>query len=122
MSQGAYTIQYGETTIAYDLDYGARKTLSISVEPNLRVHVVAPFDTNPDAVAARVRKRAPWILRQQRELERYLPQTPPRRYVSGETHRYLGRQYRLKVSAGTPERVKLTRGRLYIDTTDKDNP
>jgi predicted metal-dependent hydrolase len=61
-------------------------------------------------------------LRQQRELERYLPQTPPRRYVSGETHRYLGRQYRLTVSAGTPESVKLTRGRLHIYTADKDHP
>lgn len=122
MSQSAYTIQYGETTIAYDLDYGARTTLSISVEPNLRVHVVAPFDTDLDAVAARVRKRAPWILRQQRELERYLPQTPPRRYVSGETHRYLGRQYRLKIVVDTTERVTLTRGRLHIHTADKDNP
>lgn len=119
MSQGTYSIQYGETTIAYDLDYGPRKTLAISVEPNLRVSVVAPEDSDLDTIAALVRKRAPWILRQQRELEQYLPQTPPRQYVSGETHRYLGRQYRLKVVEGSPEGVKLSRGWLYIQATDK---
>ena len=119
MSQGTYTIQYGETTIAYDLDYGPRKTLAISVEPNLRVSVTAPEDSNPEVIAAKVRKRAAWILRQQRELEHYLPQTPPRQYVSGETHRYLGRQYRLKVAEGSPEGVKLTRGWLHVHTADK---
>ena len=47
---------------------------------------------------AKVLKRAAWILRQQRQFEDYAPPTPlPRRYVSGESYRYLGRQYQLKV-------------------------
>ncbi len=114
-----YTIQYGETTIAYDLDYGPRKTLAISVEPNLRVSVTAPEDSDPEVIAAKVRKRAAWILRQQRELSQYLPQTPPRQYVSGETHRYLGRQHRLRVAESTDEGVKLTRGWLHVHTADR---
>lgn len=119
MSRQTHVLQYGDTTIEYDLDYTPRKTLAISVEPNLRVRVVAPTGADPAAIAAKVRRRAPWILRQRRELERYLPAPAPRQYLSGETHRYLGRQYRLKVEEGQPEGVRLTRGRLSIVTAER---
>lgn len=117
MTEQMYEIQYGDTTIQYTLSYAARKTLAISVSPDLSVSVSAPNDTTLEAIEARVRKRAPWILRQQRELERYLPKQPPRKYVSGETHRYLGRQYRLKTIEHDLDAVKLARGYLYVYST-----
>lgn len=113
-------IQYGSTTIEYQLDYAARRTLAISVHPDLSVTVIAPEDTSLEAVQAKVQKRANWILRQQREFALYLPHIPPRQYISGETHWYLGKQYRLKViQAADAEWVKLERGYLYVRTTDK---
>ncbi|MBN1583443.1 MAG: M48 family metallopeptidase [Anaerolineae bacterium] len=114
-----HSIQYGTATIHYHLDYATRKTLAISVHPDLRVTVTAPHDSVMDEIEARVRKRAPWILRQQRDFERYLPHLPPRQYVSGETHRYLGRQYRLKVIEGGDDQVKLKRGRFFIHVHDR---
>lgn len=119
MSARDYCVQYGDATIPYDITFAQRKTVGISVDPDLRVSVTAPVDASPDAVAARVRKRAPWILRQQRELEQYVPALPPRLYVSGETHLFLGRQYRLKVLDGLEERVTLARGYLHIVVPDK---
>lgn len=113
------SIQYGTATIHYHINYTRRKTMAISVHPDLQVVVTAPEGSALDQIAARMLKRAPWILRQQRDLERYLPHLPPRQYVSGETHRYLGRQYRLKVIAGEPAQVKLMRGYLYIHMPDK---
>ena len=118
MSQ-QYQLEYGETLIQYDVSFADRKTLAINVHPDLSVSVVAPNSATPSAIEAKVRKRAPWILRQQQELELYLPQTPPRQYISGETHRYLGRQYRLKVREGEESSVKLTRGFLTVVTPDK---
>jgi predicted metal-dependent hydrolase len=118
MTEHMYDVQYGDTTIQYTLAYARRTTLAISVEPDLSVHVIAPDDTAFPAIEAKVRQRAPWILRQQRELEQYLPTTSPRQYVNGETHRYLGRQYRLKIIQNQPDVVKLTRGWLYVYTTD----
>ncbi|MCB8978698.1 MAG: M48 family metallopeptidase [Ardenticatenaceae bacterium] len=120
MSQ-QHQLQFGESLIEYEVTFATRKTLAINVHPDLSVTVVAPQSATPAAIEAKVRQRAPWILRQQQELELYLPQTPPRQYVSGETHRYLGRQYRLKVSEDEARSVKLTRGFLTVMTPDKAN-
>ena len=78
MTAAVHQLQYGETTIEYHLTFVDRKTLGISVLPDLTVEVKAPLDSELDSVEARVRQRANWILRQQPELERYLPHVPPR--------------------------------------------
>ena len=120
-----HTLQYGTTTIDYELRFTAtRKTLAVHVHPDTRVSVEAPEGSDPALIEQKVRKRAPWILRQQRDFARYAVDLPPREYVSGETHHYLGRQYRLKVvqSATSREIVKMSRGRIFVyvrDTTDR---
>lgn len=119
MTTVQYAIEYGEATIQYEVIYTSRKTLAISVHPDLRVTVEAPEGTTLAAVEAKVRKRASWILKQQRELAKYLPPLPPKQYVSGASHRYLGKQYRLKVIQADYEQVKLTRGQIEIYTLDK---
>ena len=107
-----HTLAYGDTAISYSLAYADRKTLAIRVQPDLLVSVVAPVGTPLEAIEARLLRRAAWITRKQRQYARYLPHLPPRQYVSGETHRYLGRQFRLKVIEGSPESVDIDR--LYI--------
>src|ERR1035437_370566 len=104
--------------IVFRLRRSSRRTLAITVQPDLGVVVTAPHKTALGNVLARVRKRAGWIKRQQRYFSEFLPQTPPRRYVSGETHRYLGRQYRLK-GVGAAAEVKM-RGRfISVHTPSK---
>jgi predicted metal-dependent hydrolase len=66
-----------------------------------------------------VRKRAGWIRRQQRFYREFLPQTPPRRYLSGETDRYLGRQYRLKVVEAGESGVKLAGRFIWVHAANK---
>lgn len=74
-----------------------RKTLGITVHPDTSVVVAAPREADLAAIEHVVAKRGGWILRAIRDFERFLPHTPPRRYVSGETHFYLGREHRLTV-------------------------
>lgn len=107
-------IQYGRKKINYDLSYSSRKTLAIDVHPDLSVVVTAPKDADDSAVNEKMQKRASWIIKQQRFFENYLPTIPPRRYVSGESHRYLGRQYRLRVYKGDEDTVKMARGQINI--------
>jgi hypothetical protein len=117
-----YSVQYGTSTIEYDLNFSQRGTLAVDVHPDLSITVQAPQGSNLETIQQKVKKRAAWILRQQRKFETYLPQLPPRQYLSGETHRYLGKQYRLKViENGTGNGVKLTRGYFYINVPDKND-
>jgi predicted metal-dependent hydrolase len=114
------SIQYGSETITYLLTSTARERLSISVHPDLRVTVVAPVGRSAEEVDGRVKARAPWIVKQRRAFEGYHPLPVARRCVSGESHRYLGRQYRLKLSRGD-ERVRLAGSYLYVALEDPSN-
>lgn len=114
-----HEIFFAGAKIAFQLRRSDRRTLAITVQPDLGVVVTAPRKAAMETVLAKVRKRAVWIRRQQRYFSDFLPQTPPRRYVSGETHRYLGRQYRLKVVAAETSDVKM-RGRfIWVHTPRK---
>ena len=65
-----------------------------------------------------MKKRARWILRQWNFFDQFLPRTPNRQFLSGETHLYLGRQYRLKPSISELSRVKLNRGFFMVENTN----
>lgn len=90
-------IQYGSKRIDFRLEYSDRKTLGITVTPDLDVLVKAPVDTAIDLIKERLRKKAPWIIRQLSFFLSFQPRLTDRKYVGGETHLYLGKQYRLKV-------------------------
>jgi predicted metal-dependent hydrolase len=116
MNKEGFHIPYGEDEIAFRLKRRDRKTLAISVNPDASVDVVAPMDATLEKVLEKVRKRASWIQRQQRFFTQFRPRTTERQYVSGETHLYLGRQYKLKVIADIRQQVKLYRGRLVVQS------
>ncbi len=120
MTAERHRVQYGEHIIEFSVVRRARATLEISVEPDTTVVVAAPLDASPEAIGEKVRKRAAWVRRQQRYFTRYLPRTPERRFVAGETHLYLGRQYRLKVVPHGRASVKLIRGFIVVQSHEPD--
>lgn len=114
-------IQYGQQHFRVQVQYAERKDLKITVHPDLSVSATAPLTVSQDQIAQRIQRRARWIAQQRRYFEQFLPQTPSRRYLSGETHHYLGRQYRLKIHAGPSAEVKLMRGYFMIQVPDPDD-
>ena len=91
------SLEYGNSELSLQIIRRDRKTLEINVQPDLSVVVVAPISVSKGKILEKVRKRVPWITKQLHFFNQFHPRTPERKYVSGETHRYLGRQYRLKV-------------------------
>ncbi len=118
MSQ-RHEITKGRARIEFRLRRSNRRTLAITVRPDLAVLVTAPRGAALEKVHVKVRKRAGWIRRQQEYFREFLPQTPPRRYISGETHRYLGRQYRLKIVESGNADVKLRGQFIWVHTPRK---
>ncbi len=116
------SVRWGRTVIPYFYSHSKRKLLAITVHPDLTVEVRAPLDTPLEAIRQRVVKRGPWIQKAWREFELYLPKQPPRRYINGETHRYLGRQYRLRAEQGKANSVKCLRGYFRITTRTEPKP
>lgn len=114
-------VTYGEEDIAFNVTFSNRKTLGISVHPDQQVAVKAPADALPEEVDKRVKNRARWILKQQQYFSQFEPRTPPRQYLSGETHLYLGRQYRLKVEPHPNPSVKLKGRYLHVQTCQPEN-
>lgn len=116
MTPEANCFRYGEQTISYSIVRRARKTLEIAVEPDASVVVAAPLGASLEAIEDKLRKRAAWIIRQQRYFKQFFPRTPERRFIAGETHLYLGRHYRLKVIQHIQESVKLKHGFIVVRT------
>ena len=113
-------MQQDTAVIEYELIHSRRKTLGITVHPDGRVTVRAPMRASADDVQDVVNKKAGWILKKQQMFEEYEP-PPPRRYVSGETHFYLGRPYRLQVSENSRQNVSLDGSRLLLQVRDAGN-
>lgn len=110
---GQLVIQYGAEKIPFELAFRPRRELSINVHPDRSVSVVAPEARTVEEVLARVRRKASWIAKQRRHFEQFHPLPQARRFVNGETHYYLGRQYRLRVRKAAEESVKL-KGRFLV--------
>lgn len=113
-------IQYGAHVIQFRVERRDRRTLEIAVEPDASVVVAAPHAAQDEQIDEKVRKRAGWIMRQQGYFLAFLPRTPQRQFLSGETHLYLGRQYRLRVTRTGTGSVKLVRGFILVDPADLD--
>jgi len=114
------SIQFGSKTIDFQLVYSKRKTLGITVTPDMEVIVKVPEHAPMEKVMQKVRKRAPWILKQQSFFLSFHPKTPPRRYISGESHLYMGRQYQLSVKIGNKETVKYRGAFIEVTARRKD--
>ena len=109
-----HAIDVGGRRLEYQLRRSVRRrTLEISVAPDRQVTVTAPATASTERTELAVRRRAGWILRQQRAYEDLPPPPSPRQWVAGETHRYLGRQYRLKLVQGERPSVRLS-GAFFV--------
>ncbi len=91
------------------------KNLHLGVyPPKGRVRVAAPLSVSDDAVRLAVIGKLGWIKKQQAKFAAQ-PRQTAREMVSGESHYYLGRRYRLRVvERGGPSRVVL-RNRITLE-------
>lgn len=111
---GELIARWGELELPFSVSRSDRKTLRIVVSPDGCVAAHAPEHATDDELVARVSRRGGWIKRELLRCEKWRPRTPTRQYVSGETHLFLGRQYRLVVISGSASAVHLDGDRMIL--------
>ncbi len=114
-------INFGSHRIDFAVKFSDRKTLGLTVNPEMQVVINAPLDTSKEIIRKKVKKKAPWILKQQSYFLSFHPRTTKRKYISGETHLYMGRQYRLKLTQSNKDEVKYKGRFIEVQTTNKEN-
>ncbi len=118
VEEARHSVHFGAEKIPFRLSFRIRQKLAINVHPDRQVSVVAPSGSAVDVILARVQRRAGWIAKQRAHFNQFHPLPPGRRFVSGETHLFLGRQYRLKVLLGATEKVRLVGRFLRVSVRD----
>lgn len=91
------------------------KNLHLGVyPPNGRVRIAAPVSMGDESIRLAVVEKLAWIKRQRAAFAQQ-PRQSPREMVSGESHYFLGRRYRLRVhEEDAPPRVAI-RGLRVLD-------
>lgn len=108
--------QYGKYIYDYVLKFEVRKTLSLTVTPDIELIVKAPTDTEHEKIEAFLRRKWVWLEKQVRFFSKFKKKIYRREYVSDESFFYLGRQYQLIVQRGKERGVSLQRGKLVLTT------
>lgn len=89
---------FGKANIPYVLYRSDKryKTLAIAIDPDEGLVLTAPQNLNLQEIEAITKRKAPWIIEKLEHCNNNNDLTF-REFVSGETIRYLGRQYLLKI-------------------------
>jgi predicted metal-dependent hydrolase len=117
-------VRYGDTVIPYRVLRLEKSPprVRVQVEPDGRVVVQAPADASDATISAVVKRRSRWIHEHMRLIADRKALQSKRDWVSGESHRYLGRRYMLKVRVDPAdrERVVLAGGQLRVAVAAHD--
>nr|WP_234902627.1 SprT family zinc-dependent metalloprotease [Agrobacterium larrymoorei] len=115
-------ICWGGRRVTAELIRTVRRALRIDVRPTGEVTVFAPVGEGIEEIRTRAHRKGGWIFAQIDTIAQRPKVTPERRYISGETHLLLGRQYRLSVEESDDPHVRIDGGRMVIAARTPDDP
>ena len=118
-----YVVVYGKKTIEFELQRKNVKNINLNVRPDMSVIVTAGEEIPEKYIMDFVKSKASWILKNKNYfIDTQSESIIKKEYVSGETFKYLGRQYRLKVEEDEgKEGVKYYQGFIQLNVRDKKN-
>lgn len=112
---------YGQYCYQYTFIPQNRKTLSLTVRPDMKIILKAPVVADQDRINLFLRRKWLWLNKQLNFFKKYKKTIYKKEYISGESFLYLGRQYKLLVKNNNKDGVFLTKGIFYLNTAKKVN-
>lgn len=110
------TFTYSTYSYNYSLVFLERKTLSLVVQPDLKIVLKAPIDADKLRIEKFLKKKWKWLEKQLTFFKKYQKKTVDTTWLSGKSVLHLGKQYKLKVVPGNKFSVKLSKGKLELTT------
>ncbi len=122
INMNTYEVKYGTDKITFSIERKKVKNVNLNIRNTGEVIVTARQEVPLDFIMGFVERKANWIIKQMKYFKDYETEiTDKKELVSGESLKYLGKQYRLKVIESTDESVKYFRGYIYLYVKDKSN-
>ncbi len=117
-----HTVSYGEKEITFELKRKKVKNINLRIKPDMSILVSANKNVPLEVIEGFIRQKGAWIYKHLEYFKEFQANKPAEKeYVSGESFRYLGRQYRLRVRESEVETVKYLRGFIYLYVKDPDD-
>jgi len=115
-----HSINYGSREITFQLIRKKLKNINLSIKPDMTIVVSASEEVPLDYILRFVKGKAPWITKNVGYFkDTQKEKITPREYISGETYKYLGRQYRLRVEQAEIENIRYFQGFIELKLRDK---
>lgn len=111
---------FGNYFIDYKLIKSNRKTLSLTVTPGLDIILKCPENVTNERIEKFLKNKWFWIQDQINFFKKFKVKNHIKEYVSGESFLYLGRQYKLTIQSSENESITLQKGRIFINTNNKN--
>ena len=108
---------FGSFVYHYELIVQDRKTLSLTVKPDLSIVLKSPHGAASERIEVFLQKKWFWLEKQLRFFKKYQRKIYQKEYLSGEGILYLGKQYKLVVKRTSIDRVAMTKGVLIVTTS-----
>ena len=118
-----HQIEYASKVIEFVVKRKNVKNVNLNVKPDMTIEISANEKVPINFIYDFVKSKGSWIIKNVGYFKDVQPmKRSEREYVSGETFRYLGKQYRLRVEeAEKEETVKYFRGFIYMYVNDLEN-
>lgn len=117
-----HQIHYGTQPIDFWIERKDVKNVNLNIKPDMRIVVSANEKVPLSFIYDFVKSKGSWVLKNVKQFEEVCPlKQSEREYISGESFKYLGKQYRLRVEQSAEESVKYFRGFIYVHVQNPSN-
>lgn len=103
-----------EKILGYEVHRKKVKNINLRIKPNMEIYISAPMNLHSDYIENFIRSKEKWIKQVLKKIEEAKQNQLPSQYLSGEKHKYLGKEYELEVKQGNSNRVSIKEGKIIL--------
>ncbi len=103
-----------EKILGYEVHRKKVKNINLRIRSNMEIYISAPMNLHSDYIENFIRSKEKWIKQVLQKIEEAKQNQLPSQYLSGEKHKYLGKEYELEVKQGNSNRVSIKEGKIIL--------